>query len=89
MASRRPRLVSSSTTGCCGMSGTYGHEARNLETSRTIYAQSWQPVVEAPADAGTLLATGYSCRSQVSRLSGQALPHPLQGILTHLRRLNW
>lgn len=27
-------------TGCCGMSGTYGHEARNLETSRTIYSQS-------------------------------------------------
>src|SRR5450830_272199 len=29
-------------SGCCGMSGTYGHESRNLETSKTIYAQSWQ-----------------------------------------------
>ncbi|MBB3331135.1 FAD/FMN-containing dehydrogenase/Fe-S oxidoreductase [Halomonas campaniensis] len=73
-------------TGCCGMSGTYGHEARNLETSRTIYAQSWQPVVEEEANAGKLLATGYSCRSQVKRFSDTALPHPLQGLLEVLRR---
>ncbi|MCE8020657.1 FAD-binding protein [Halomonas sp. MCCC 1A11036] len=76
-------------TGCCGMSGTYGHEARNLETSKTIYAQSWQSVVEDKMNQGRLLATGYSCRSQVSRLSGQALPHPLQGLLSHLRQLSW
>ncbi len=73
-------------TGCCGMSGTYGHEARNLATSRTIYAQSWQPVVENEANSGKLLATGYSCRSQARRLSDTALPHPLQGLLEVLRR---
>ncbi|MEQ6915923.1 D-2-hydroxyglutarate dehydrogenase YdiJ [Halomonas aquatica] len=73
-------------TGCCGMSGTYGHEARNLETSRTIYAQSWQPLVEDGANARKLLATGYSCRSQVKRFSEQSLPHPLQALLETLRR---
>ncbi|WP_445000031.1 D-2-hydroxyglutarate dehydrogenase YdiJ [Halomonas mongoliensis] len=57
------------STGCCGMSGTYGHEARNLETSKTIYAQSWQPVVE----------------DEASRLSGQRLPHPLQGLMAVLK----
>ncbi|MCE8018296.1 FAD-binding oxidoreductase [Halomonas sp. MCCC 1A17488] len=76
-------------TGCCGMSGTYGHEARNLETSRTIYAQSWQPVVEDEANRGRLLATGYSCRSQAKRLSDRDLPHPLQGLLAQLRPLSW
>ncbi|MDI5921693.1 FAD-binding and (Fe-S)-binding domain-containing protein [Halomonas sp. LR5S13] len=73
------------STGCCGMSGTYGHEARNRETSRTIYAQSWQPVVEDKTSAGRLLATGYSCRSQVKRFSDQGLAHPLQGLLQQLR----
>ncbi|MDN3520413.1 D-2-hydroxyglutarate dehydrogenase YdiJ [Halomonas ramblicola] len=73
-------------TGCCGMSGTYGHEARNRDTSKTIYAQSWQRVVEDDAHAGQLLATGYSCRSQVRRLSDRALPHPLQALLTELKR---
>ncbi|MGQ4879477.1 FAD-binding and (Fe-S)-binding domain-containing protein, partial [Billgrantia sp. LNSP4103-1] len=58
------------SSGCCGMSGTYGHEARNLATSKTIYAQSWQPLVEDAANRGRLLATGYSCRSQAGRLSG-------------------
>src|SRR5690554_4568128 len=76
-------------TGCCGMSGTYGHEARNRDTSQTIYAQSWQPVIEQESNHGRLLATGYSCRSQVKRFSAQALPHPLQGLLAHLRQLGW
>ncbi|MDQ7728361.1 FAD-binding and (Fe-S)-binding domain-containing protein [Halomonas sp. SpR8] len=73
-------------SGCCGMSGTYGHETRNAATSKTIYAQSWQPQVEADGNAGKLLATGYSCRSQVKRYSGQVLPHPLQALLACLKR---
>ncbi|SFT63705.1 FAD-binding and (Fe-S)-binding domain-containing protein [Halomonas saccharevitans] len=72
-------------SGCCGMSGTYGHEARNRDTSQAIYAQSWQPQVEDPVNAGRLLATGYSCRSQVKRLSDATLAHPLQGLLEVLR----
>lgn len=72
-------------TGCCGMSGTYGHETRNVETSKTIYAQSWQPQVEAQENSGKLLATGYSCRSQVKRYSEQVLQHPLQALLERLR----
>ncbi|MDQ7732798.1 FAD-binding and (Fe-S)-binding domain-containing protein [Halomonas sp. SpR1] len=73
-------------TGCCGMSGTYGHETRNAATSKTIYAQSWQPQVEADDNTGKLLATGYSCRSQVKRYSEQVLPHPLQALLVCLKR---
>ncbi|WP_235039784.1 D-2-hydroxyglutarate dehydrogenase YdiJ [Vreelandella profundi] len=72
-------------TGCCGMSGTYGHETRNVATSKVIYAQSWQPQVEEKHNAGKLLATGYSCRSQVKRYSSQTLRHPLQALLTLLR----
>ncbi|MDR5898599.1 FAD-binding and (Fe-S)-binding domain-containing protein [Halomonas vilamensis] len=73
-------------SGCCGMSGTYGHETRNLETSKTIYAQSWQPQVEAEDNVGKLLATGYSCRSQAKRFSAQTLPHPLQALLNALKK---
>ena len=72
-------------TGCCGMSGTYGHEARHRRTSETIYDLSWREPVEDQANAGRLLATGYSCRSQVKRLSDQALPHPLQALLKHVK----
>ncbi|GAB2796743.1 FAD-binding and (Fe-S)-binding domain-containing protein [Halomonas shantousis] len=73
-------------TGCCGMSGTYGHEARNRDTSERIYDLSWREVTEDPANSGRLLATGYSCRSQTKRLSDEALLHPLQGLLAALKR---
>ena len=73
-------------TGCCGMAGTYGHEARNAGTSRVIYSQSWQAQVERPAaEAGEALATGYSCRSQVKRMAHQTLRHPLQVLLERVR----
>ncbi|MCY1545914.1 hypothetical protein D9M68_818800 [compost metagenome] len=72
-------------TGCCGMSGTYGHETRNLDTSKTIYAQSWGRLIKRHGNNGNLLADGYSCRSQVKRMEGKALPHPLQVLLNHLR----
>jgi Fe-S oxidoreductase len=69
-------------TGCCGMSGTYGHEARNQETSRTVFEQSWAGKLEK---AGEALATGYSCRSQVKRLANRQLRHPLEVVLEHVR----
>ena len=73
-------------SGCCGMSGTYGHEARNAKTSAVIYSQSRQPLVERHMPSGNLIADGYSCRSQVKRHEGKALQHPLQALLGHLRQ---
>lgn len=72
-------------SGCCGMSGTYGHEARNRATSEEIYDLSWREPVEDDT-AGPLLATGYSCRSQAKRLSQRQLLHPLQALLQIARR---
>lgn len=69
--------------GCCGMSGTYGHEARNKESSQALYQMSWQKPVEQHAPSGTLLATGYSCRSQVKREAGETILHPVQALLAN------
>ena len=71
-------------SGCCGMSGTYGHEARNLATSQQIFSQSWQPLLQQHGASGQVLANGYSCRSQAARLQHLALQHPLQALLRHL-----
>ncbi|RRV10417.1 FAD-binding oxidoreductase [Pseudomonas sp. v388] len=72
-------------SGCCGMSGTYGHETRNVATSTTIYRQSWQPLVARYGGDERLLADGYSCRSQVKRQDGKQMRHPLQILLEKLR----
>ncbi|WP_064709659.1 D-2-hydroxyglutarate dehydrogenase YdiJ [Rhizobium bangladeshense] len=65
-------------TGCCGMAGTFGHEARNRPISERLYAMSWKPEVDAAGDTDILMATGYSCRSQVKEIDGKRIPHPLQ-----------
>ncbi|WP_422422415.1 D-2-hydroxyglutarate dehydrogenase YdiJ [Pseudomonas sp. GZD-222] len=73
--------LSTEATGCCGMSGTYGHEARNQETSKTIFEQSWAGKLDKEGEA---LATGYSCRSQVKRQADRTLRHPLEVLLQQL-----
>lgn len=71
--------------GCCGMSGTFGHETQNLDNSKTIYELSWSEVVNAKENRNKLVATGYSCRSQVKRMDDKHIPHPIQMLLTLLR----
>lgn len=66
------------------MSGLFGHEARHQEMSRGLYDENWRAMVEAEAEGG-LVATGYSCRSQVKRLSDVRALHPAQILLSHLR----
>lgn len=71
--------------GCCGMAGTYGHEARNAENSRNIFGLSWQPqLADKPIER--CLATGFSCRSQVKRYGGDKIKHPLQALLQMARQ---
>lgn len=68
------------SVGCCGMAGTYGHESKNLENSLGIYALSWHPQLQK-LPRQRCLATGFSCRSQVKRVEGNGVRHPLQALL--------
>ena len=72
-------------TGCCGMAGIYGHESRNQKVSRKLYDISWKEVINDPENHGKLVATGYSCRSQVKRFGETKIPHPVQMILHILK----
>ena len=72
-------------SGCCGMAGIYGHETRNQQTARRLYDLSWKDVVQDPANLGRLVATGYSCRSQVKRYGDGPILHPVQVILRLLK----
>ncbi|VVN29451.1 FAD-binding and (Fe-S)-binding domain-containing protein [Pseudomonas fluorescens] len=72
-------------SGCCGMSGTYGHETRNAKTSDTIYGQSWKLLIQKFNQSGRVVADGYSCRSQVKRQDGATVLHPLQVLLARVK----
>ena len=70
--------------GCCGMAGTYGHEAKQKANSIGIYKLSWEQAVGRYAP-DQIMATGYSCRSQVARIDNFKPGHPLQHLLTRLQ----
>lgn len=68
------------SVGCCGMAGTFGHEAKHLAASKQLYQLSWQKVLNKyPLE--NCLASGYSCRSQVKRFDKVILKHPIQALL--------
>lgn len=65
------------SVGCCGMAGTYGHELEHLDNSKGIYNLSWKQIIES-SEKTHLLATGYSCRSQVKRIDKFRPRHPIE-----------
>lgn len=73
--------VSVGQTGCCGMAGTYGHELEQQTNSRRLLDMSWQSYLDGEAP---VLASGYSCRSQVKRLQHQDLLHPVEYLLQQM-----
>jgi FAD/FMN-containing dehydrogenase/Fe-S oxidoreductase len=69
-------------TGCCGMSGAYGHERIHRQESQGIWDMSWGRWTAEGRDR--VLATGYSCRSQAHRFGQFAPRHPAEVLLQHL-----
>jgi FAD/FMN-containing dehydrogenase/Fe-S oxidoreductase len=71
------------SVGCCGMAGTYGHEKSNLENSKGLFELSWQhKLIDLAPEQ--ILATGFSCRSQVKRFTELKARHPVEALLAVL-----
>ena len=72
-------------SGCCGMAGTFGHEARHRPTSERIYALSWQAKGGGPWQGGPVARNRLLVpRSQVKIIDGVVLRHPVQALRTAL-----
>ncbi len=69
-------------TGCCGMSGAFGHERIHREESKGIWDLSWGRWTRD--DPSRVLATGYSCRSQAHRFGAFSPRHPAEVLLERL-----
>ena len=72
------------SVGCCGMAGTYGHEKSNLNNSKSLFDLSWQPKLDK-LETEQVLATGFSCRSQVKRFSELKAKHPVEALVAALK----
>lgn len=69
--------------GCCGMAGTFGHEESHVGQSKGLYELSWQQQIKQ-FSTEQIVATGYSCRSQVARMAEFKPKHPLQVLLENV-----
>ncbi|KTD23448.1 FAD-linked oxidoreductase [Legionella lansingensis] len=72
-------------TGCCGMAGSYGHEAIHQLESHGLFDLSWRNYFKDNTSFSNTLVDGYSCRAQVKRLTGLKAQHPIEILLGLLK----
>lgn len=70
--------------GCCGLAGNFGVERGHYEVSVAIADLQLRPAVAAAAPDTTILADGYSCRTQLADLTDRRGQHLAQLLAAHL-----
>lgn len=62
-------------SGCCGLAGSFGYEAKHYDISKAIGERVLLPAVRN-ADERTLVVTdGFSCRTQIEDFTGRRAMH--------------
>jgi Fe-S oxidoreductase len=67
-------------SGCCGMAGSFGFEARHYDISVKIGEHRLLPMVRDAAPETLLIADGFSCKTQVEQLTDRRPLHTAQVI---------
>jgi Fe-S oxidoreductase len=70
--------VNEPESGCCGMAGSFGFEARKYEVSMKCAERALLPAVHETAQGDLLIADGYSCREQIAQGAGRDALHLAQ-----------
>lgn len=71
-------------SGCCGMAGGFGYQANHHDLSVAIAEHAVAPRIRA-ATGHTIIATGFSCRTQIHDLTARVALHPLDYLARHLK----
>jgi len=61
--------------GCCGLAGSFGAEAGHEGIARGVAELALLPALRATAATTTVLADGFSCRTQVAFVDGRRARH--------------
>jgi FAD/FMN-containing dehydrogenase/Fe-S oxidoreductase len=69
--------ISEIDSGCCGMAGSFGYENGHFEVSVALANRVLIPAAQADP-AATIIAPGFSCRSQLHGLAGIVAKAPMQ-----------
>jgi FAD/FMN-containing dehydrogenase/Fe-S oxidoreductase len=66
-------------SGCCGMAGAFGFErGDHYDVSAALAERALLPAVRNAATDTIIVATGFSCREQISQMSDRQALHPAQ-----------
>ena len=61
--------------GCCGLAGNFGVERGHYDVSVAVAETALLPAVRKAGEGATVLADGFSCRTQLDQLAGVAGAH--------------
>jgi Fe-S oxidoreductase len=62
-------------SGCCGMAGSFGFEAKKYDVSMKAAERVLLPKIRAAAPDTLIIASGFSCREQIEQGSGRKTLH--------------
>jgi Fe-S oxidoreductase len=71
-------------SGCCGMAGSFGYEAKHYAVSQAIGELVLFPAVRSASAAQIVVAPGTSCRHQIADGTGRRAVHPVEALLEAL-----
>ena len=72
--------------GCCGLAGNFGVERGHYEVSVKVAETALLPAVRAAGPDATILADGFSCRTQLDQLAGTPGSHLAELLASRLER---
>ena len=72
--------------GCCGLAGNFGVERGHYDVSVAVAETALLPAVRAAGAGATVLADGFSCRTQLDQLAGIPGTHLAQLLASRLPR---
>jgi FAD/FMN-containing dehydrogenase/Fe-S oxidoreductase len=75
----------SSVGGCCGLAGNFGVERGHYDVSVAVAETALLPAVRAAGQDATVLADGFSCRTQLDHLAGLRGTHLAELLASRLR----
>jgi Fe-S oxidoreductase len=61
--------------GCCGMAGAFGFERHHVEVSRAVGERVLLPAVRAASADTYIVTNGFSCREQITQVTGRRVWH--------------
>ena len=71
-------------SGCCGMAGSFGYEKKHYRISEKIGERRLFPAVRDASAHTEIVASGFSCRSQIRHFTGRSARHLAEVLAHHL-----